>query len=65
MHLCDRAGDPLPGLSLRSVNGVKAPLACVSIADMFKQFVEVILLEFLVRPQLSVVDTESFVGELW
>jgi len=47
------------------VNGVKAPLACVSIADMFKQFVEVILLEFLVKPKLSVVDTESFGGELW
>ena len=43
-------------------NGVKAPLACVSIADMFK-FVEVILLYFLVKPQLSIVDTESFVGE--
>jgi len=47
------------------VNGVKAPLACASIADMFKQIVEVILLEFLVKPQLSIVDTESFVGELW
>jgi len=47
------------------VNGVKAPLAGVSIADMFKQFVEVILLEFLVKPQLSIVDTESFVDELW
>ena len=52
-------------MSKRSVNGVKAPFACMSIADMFKQFVEVILLKFLVKPQLSVVDTESFVGELW
>jgi len=47
------------------VNGVKAPLACVSIADMFKQFVEVILLKFIVKPQLFVVDTESFIDELW
>jgi len=31
---------------------------------MFKQFVEVILLYFLVKPQLSIVDTEPFVGEL-
>ena len=47
------------------MNGVKTPLACVSIADMIKQFVEVILLQLLVNPQLFVVDTESFIDELW
>ena len=31
---------------------------------MFKQFVEVIILEFLVKPQLSVVDTEAVIAEL-